>query len=391
MTTVTLVSVVGARPQFIKLAPLCRAMANLAPTWQHRIIHTGQHYDYGMSDVFFDDLNIPRPDTNLNIGSGKHGEQTGAMIVALEKQFESLAPDGVIVYGDTNSTLAAALAASKLLIPQFHVEAGLRSFDRQMPEEVNRVIADHCAELLFAPTASAMHNLKNEGLADRAILVGDVMYDAVIYNATIAKRNSNVLAELNIRARDYALVTIHRASNTDKTKLSDLMQTLSEISETGIPVVFPMHPRTRSILGDLPAMAVPHLHITNPQPYADMLSLVQNARLVLTDSGGLQKEAAFLGTPCVTMRDTTEWTETIDIGANRLTGFSMQRIRDSVRTILDADIPDWSNQLSGLYGDGRAADKIAAEIINRIGATQSNAINIDSHNEQPEPKFVSRL
>lgn len=367
MGSPTLISVVGARPQFIKLAPVCRSLADLAPDWRHRIIHTGQHYDYGMSEVFFDDLNIPRPDTNLGIGSAKQGAQTGAMIAALEEEFENLAPDGVVVYGDTNSTLAAAIAASKLLIPQFHVEAGLRSFDRSMPEEVNRIIADHCGELLFAPTGQAMANLRIEGLADRAVQVGDVMYDAVLYNADIAKHNSNVLAGLDIEAGNYAVATIHRASNTSRERLAELMQILLEISQEFLPVVFPMHPRTRSMLGDLPSREGARLRIIEPQAYLDMLALVQNARLVLTDSGGLQKEAAFLGTPCVTLRDTTEWTETIDIGANRLTGIAREKIRDAVHGILDADALDWVDVLPGLYGDGRAADNIASALIDRLG------------------------
>lgn len=351
-------------------------MADLAPDWRHLIVHTGQHYDYGMSDVFFDDLNIPRPDTNLNIGSGKQGEQTATMIEALEREFEAAAPDGVIVYGDTNSTLAAAIAASKLHIPQFHVEAGLRSFDRKMPEEVNRVIADHCAEMLFAPTALAMRNLKKEGLADRAVQVGDVMYDAVLYNADIAKRNSNVLAQLDLQAGNYGVVTIHRASNTDKIKLTNLMQTLVGIAKDFLPIIFPLHPRTRAVLGEMPDISGANLHITEPQAYLDMLSLVQNARLVLTDSGGLQKEAAFLGTPCVTLRDTTEWTETIDIGANRLTGYSGPAIRDAVHGILEADALDWADELPRLYGDGSAADKIAVAMIECIGRGKKAPISV---------------
>ena len=378
MTAATLVSVVGARPQFIKLAPICRSLSELAEGWRHHIVHTGQHYDYGMSEVFFDDLNIPRPVANLNVGSGKQGVQTGAMIAALEEQFEAMSPDGVIVYGDTNSTLAASVAASKMHIPQFHVEAGLRSFDRQMPEEINRIVADHCADLLFAPTDQAMRNLRNEGLGERAILVGDVMYDAVVYNADIAKQNSNVLAGLNVKAGNYAVVTIHRASNTDANKLAGLMATLREISEEFLPVVFPMHPRTRSVLAGTQAVSGSRLHIIEPQTYLDMLALVQNARLVLTDSGGLQKEAAFLGTPCVTMRDTTEWTETIDIGANRLTGYCGRKIRDAVRDILAVETSDWAGRLPELYGDGRAADRIADAIIGWIGIARRRQTERDT-------------
>lgn len=368
MRPATLISVVGARPQFVKLAPICRSIADLAPEWRHRIVHTGQHYDYGMSEVFFEDLNIPRPDCNLNIGSGKQGAQTGAMIVALEEEFERLAPDAVVVYGDTNSTLAAAIAASKLLIPQFHVEAGLRSYDRSMPEEVNRIIADHCGDLLFAPTSRAMANLRREGFGDRAVQVGDVMYDAVLYNADIARQNSNVLAGLGITAGNYAVATIHRASNTEKDNLSGLMQLLRDISEEFLPIVFPMHPRTAAVFGALPQAHGERLRIVEPQAYIDMLALVQNARLVLTDSGGLQKEAAFLQTPCVTLRETTEWTETLDLGANRLCGLCVSKIRDAVRSILDGDTLEWASELPRLYGDGRAADNIATAIIDWLAS-----------------------
>lgn len=371
MSPVTLVSVVGARPQFIKLAPLCRSLADLAPAWNHCIVHTGQHYDYGMSDVFFQDLNIPYPDRNLNIGSGKQGAQAGAMLAALETTLEEIEPAAVLVYGDTNSTLAAALAASKLCVPQFHVEAGLRSFDRSMPEEVNRIVADHCAELLFAPTSRAMTNLRNEGLGGRSVHVGDVMYDAVLYNADIARQNSNVLAGLDVTAGKYAVATVHRAANTEKDKLHGLMQVLQEIARDFLPVIFPMHPRTVSVLGGLPGSHDGALRIVEPQSYLDMLALVQNARLVLTDSGGLQKEAACLQTPCVTLRDATEWTETVDIGANRLAGLSREAIRDAVRDILEADVLDWTAELPGLYGDGHAADNITAAMIDWLGGPGS--------------------
>ena len=360
---ITLLSVVGARPQFVKLAPVCRSIADLAPAWRHRIVHTGQHYDYGMSEVFFEDLNIPFPDTNLNVGSGRQGAQTGAMIAALEQEFASAEPDGVIVYGDTNSSLAASIAASKMLIPQFHVEAGLRSFDRAMPEEINRIVSDHCAEILFAPTDTAMSNLASEGLSARARLVGDVMYDAVLYNANVARHNSNVLTGLDVEAGAYAVVTIHRPSNTDASTLAGLMQTLADVAREDLPIVFPMHPRTRSVLGEALSAGPGSMQVIEPQPYIDMLALVQSARLVLTDSGGLQKEAAFLGTPCITLRDTTEWTETIDIGANELTGFSADKIRAAVRRILGSDAANWADRIPALYGDGRAADRIASGIL----------------------------
>lgn len=363
MAPVRLISVVGARPQFVKLAPVCRALADLAPDWAHYILHTGQHYDYGMSEVFFEDLNMPRPDTNLNIGSGKHGAQTGAMIAALEEQFEVLKPAGILIYGDTNSTLAASIAGSKLHIPQFHVESGLRSFDRRMPEEVNRVVADHCSDLLFAPTGQAMRNLHREGLADRAINAGDVMYDAVLYNADIARQNSNVMAGLDVKAREYAVVTIHRASNTEVEVLDELLETLAQVSRRFLPILFPMHPRTKAIAGALEKGAAGRVQIMEPQSYLDMLSIVMNAKLVLTDSGGLQKEAAFLGVPCITLRDSTEWTETIDIGANTLAGLSRDTVLDAVGRVLARDTPDWSSDLCRHYGAGCAAEKIVSAII----------------------------
>jgi UDP-GlcNAc3NAcA epimerase len=366
MPGATVVSIVGARPQFIKLAPVCRAFSDLAPDWLHRIVHTGQHYDYGMSEIFFDDLNLPHPDCNLNIRSGKQGEQTGTMITALEKQLEEWSPTGVIVYGDTNSTLAASIAASKLHIPQFHVEAGLRSFDKKMPEEINRVVADHCADLLLAPTSRAMQNLEKEGLGARAVQVGDVMYDAVLYNADVAKQHSNVLAGLDVAAGGYAVLTIHRASNTAIDVLPPLLEILSELAETQLPIVFPIHPRTRAALSGRAVLNRTNFHVIEPQSYLDMLALVQNAKFVLTDSGGLQKEAAFLGKPCVTLRENTEWVETVEIGANRLAGLSRTRIRDAVQRISHEKELEWVDKVPGLYGYGRAADNIAAAIIRWI-------------------------
>jgi UDP-N-acetylglucosamine 2-epimerase len=362
MTSATLVSVVGARPQLIKLAPVSRALSDLTGDWTHRVIHTGQHYDYAMSEIFLSGLEIPPPDVNLGIGSGKHGQQTAAMVSALEQQFETLAPDGVIVYGDTNSTLAATIAASKLPLPLFHVEAGLRSFDRTMPEEVNRIVTDHCAELLFAPTSEAMINLEREGLANRAVQVGDVMYDAVLFYANVARENRSVLAGLNIKANEYFIATIHRPASTDGNNLAELIHTLCEIAKTMLPVVFPVHPRTRAILSGRPEIQCPGLLLIEPQGYLDMLSLVQNARMVLTDSGGLQKEAAFLGTPCVTLRDSTEWTETIEIGANRLAGLAKDRILAAVRSVFHKGTADWSQKLPTLYGEGRASEKIVTAI-----------------------------
>ena len=361
MATGHLVSVVGARPQFIKVAPVCRALQRVA--YPHEIIHTGQHYDREMSAVFFEELKIPRPSVDLNIGSGKHGEQTAAMLAALEKQFEDKRPDAVIVYGDTNSTLAAALAAAKLHIPLAHIEAGLRSCNREMPEEINRIVSDHCSDMLFAPTAEAMRNLHNEGLGQRSTLVGDVMYDAVLHNREIAARRSTVLSDLELAPEEYGTVTIHRPANTEINNLKSLMQTLAEIADSVLPIIFPIHPRTRAILGDEFVGGSPRLRIVEPQSYLDMLALVEKAKFVLTDSGGLQKDAAFLGTPCVTLRDETEWTETVEMGANTLVGADRRRILAAVNDIVDTSERNWTTQLAHHYGDGEAAGRIAAEII----------------------------
>jgi UDP-N-acetylglucosamine 2-epimerase len=243
-----------------------------------------------------------------------------------------------------------------------------------MPEEINRIVADQFAALLFAPTAEAMRNLAKEGLAERAVQVGDVMYDAVLYHAEIANRNSHVLADLGVTAGEYAVATLHRPSSTDRTILPGLMRTLARIGEEHLPIVFPMHPRTRSAVEGAFATPGERFSIVEPQRYLDMLALIQNARMVLTDSGGVQKEAAFLGTPCVTLRDTTEWTETIEIGANLLTGFASEAILRAVREILDAGPGDWSEHLPGLYGDGRAADRITAAIIEWFQRDRRNAV-----------------
>lgn len=367
-----LVSVVGARPQFVKLAPVCRALERIG--CPHDIIHTGQHYDHQMSEVFFDQLRIPRPGVDLNIGSGGHGAQTGAMLAALEAEFSENRPDAVIVYGDTNSTLAAALAAVKMHIPLAHIEAGLRSFNRAMPEEINRIVSDQCSDVLFAPTVEAIRNLEAEGLGERSTLVGDVMYDAVRFNSAIAEQHSTVLADLQLQKGKYAAVTIHRPINTEPDTLRSLINTLSEIGDEIVPVVFPIHPRTRQVLGRDAISANGGLRIIDPLPYLDMLLVVQNAKLVLTDSGGLQKDAAFLGTPCVTLREETEWTETIELGANVLTGSDPDRIRAAVNEIVARPNADWSSKLAQHYGDGDAADKIAAYLVDWLSQKTESVV-----------------
>lgn len=374
-------SVVGARPQFIKLAPIARAFRenpSLAGIeLRHDVIHTGQHYDERMSEVFFEQLDLPRPARDLGVGSGNHGEQTAAMLIGLERCFVEERPDAVLVYGDTNSTVAAALAAAKLCIPVVHVEAGLRSFDRRMPEEINRVVTDRLSDLLFVPTEAGMRNLEQEGLADKAVLCGDVMYDAVLHNREVARRDSAVVRELGLAGTDYGVLTLHRASNTAPGVLPGLLRALAEIAADTIPLVFPLHPRTRAALGGDLEAAGRAIRVIDPLGYIDMLSLLDNARIVLTDSGGLQKEAAFLEKPCVTLRDTTEWVETVTMGANRLAGTDPARIREAVREALDGAglAPDaWRATVARHYGDGQAARRIHRDLAEWMNGLKGAAL-----------------
>jgi UDP-N-acetylglucosamine 2-epimerase len=357
------VSVVGARPQFVKLAPVSRAFETLTGYGTHRIVHTGQHYDPEMSDLFFDELELPRPDLDLGVGSGPHGRQTARMMEALEAEFARARPGVVIVYGDTNSTLAATLVSTKLNIPTCHIEAGLRSFDRSMPEEINRVVADHCGDRLYAPTPAAMANLANEGLKGRAVLSGDVMLDAVRHNLALAARKSDVLERYDLEGRDFGVVTIHRPFNTTGPRLAAILDTLEQIGRSELPLLFPVHPRTRAGLDERVRSLVGCLRVTAPLGHLDMLRAVSHARVVLTDSGGVQKEAAFLGVPCITLRDSTEWTETVEMNANVLVGQSSDRLTAAVRRVLSQDAPDWSESISAHYGDGRAAQRIVEDLV----------------------------
>ncbi len=331
------VSIVGARPQFIKCAPVSRVLRARAT---EVLVHTGQHYDDNMSEVFFRQLAIPRPDHNLAVGSGAHGSQTARMLEGIEAIVQQERPDWVLVYGDTNSTLAGALAAAKLHVPVAHVEAGLRSFNRRMPEEINRVLTDHVSALLFCPTPVAVDNLAREGISRGVHLVGDVMYEALLYNARIAEKNSRVLADLRVQPAKYFLATIHRAENTDDPgRLGAIVRALREISRE-YRVLWPVHPRTRHILarGDgLPA--ADHLTLLEPLSYLDMLQLEKHARGILTDSGGVQKEACWLEVPCVTLRDETEWLETVESGWNVLVGADTQRIVQAARRVGRGALP----------------------------------------------------
>ncbi len=313
---VKILTVLGARPQFIKAAIVSHAFVNQGIA--ESIIHTGQHFDTNMSDVFFNELGIPKPAYHLGVGGGSHGQNTGRMIEAIEQVLLDQRPDWVLVYGDTDSTLAGALAAVKLHIPVAHVEAGLRSFNRRMPEEINRVLTDHAASLLFAPTQSAVEHLAAEGItADKGVhCVGDVMYDAALYYGQRALNRSNVLERLALQPKEYSLATIHRAENTDDPKrLNAIISGFADFEQT---IVLPLHPRTRARLSSFGLSFSPNVKLIDPIGYLDMVMLEKNANLIATDSGGVQKEAFFNRVPCVTLRDETEWTELVNAGWNRL-------------------------------------------------------------------------
>ncbi len=347
-----ILTVIGARPQFIKAQPTSLALR--AAGVDEIVVHTGQHYDESMSGRFFTELGLAAPHVNLGIGSGPHGDQTGRMLAALERELLTHRPDWLLVYGDTNSTLAAALAAAKLHVPVAHVEAGLRSFDRRMPEETNRVLTDHVSARLFCPSPNAAQNLAREGIVAGVEIVGDVMFDALRHFSPLAESRSRILASLGLAPRRYHLATIHRAENTaDAPRLRALFATLATLDR---PTVLPLHPRTRALLaasGGLPAS--PALHLIEPVGYLDMLALTRHADAVLTDSGGLQKEAYWLGTRCVTLREQTEWTETLAGRWNQLTGTDAARIRAAL-----AAPP--AGERDPHYGHGDAAIRIAREL-----------------------------
>lgn len=358
-----LLTVVGARPQFVKLAAVSRVLREI-PGIREVVVHTGQHYDPDMSGVFFRELELADPDHQLAVGSGGHGAQTGRMLEAVERVIEIERPDRVLVYGDTNSTLAGALAAAKLHVPVAHVEAGLRSRDRRMPEEVNRVLTDHLSDLLFAPTDTAVLNLAGEGITAGVHQVGDVMYDAALHFGARAEAESRVLERLGVAQGEYVLATVHRAATTDDPELLRAVARILGESARTLPVVLPLHPRTRAAMkaaGVDPA-AVPGLRVIPPAGYLDMMRLERGARLVVTDSGGVQKEAFFHGVPCVTLRDRTEWVELVDCGWNTLADpASPEAAVEAVRTALVRG-HDGLDRPS-LYGSGRAAERIAALLV----------------------------
>jgi UDP-N-acetylglucosamine 2-epimerase len=343
---VRVLTVVGARPQFIKAAPVSKVLRREADEF---LLHTGQHYDDAMSDLFFRQLGIPDPDLNLGVGSGPHGAQTGAMLAGIEKAIAEQRPDMVLVYGDTNSTLAGALGAAKCHVPVAHVEAGLRSFDRLMPEEVNRVVADHVADLLLCPTESAARNLAEEGIREGVRVVGDVMYDAFLENSAAARASSDVLARLELAGGEYQLLTVHREDNT--AQVGNLQSILEGVGKSAAKVVFPAHPRTRALLGA--AVAIPaNVTVIDPIGYLDMLVLEAEAAAIVTDSGGVQKEAYFAGRPCITVRQNTEWTETVAAGWNLLVGKDPASIADAMLHFRPR------GPRPPVFGDGHAAEHV---------------------------------
>jgi UDP-GlcNAc3NAcA epimerase len=360
MNTLRVVQIVGARPQFIKLAPVSRAFAlQREATVTELIVHTGQHYDAQLSDVFFEELSIPHPAVNLEVGSGSHAHQTAAMLERIEAYLLANRPNVVVVYGDTNSTLAGALSAAKLHIPVAHVEAGLRSFNRRMPEELNRVATDHLSDLLLAPTEAAVKNLTAEGLAARARQVGDVMYDALLTNMATSSQRSQILEQLKLTG-PFGLVTIHRAESTTPAALKELLELLTAVSSL-VPLIFPVHPRTRAILeASQPSYRPPAgLRLIKPLGPLDMLRITQASTVVITDSGGLQKEAFMLGRPCVTLRSETEWVETLECGDNVLVGHDSVAAVAAVRAALQRS-QNSAQRAAALYGAGGAAQRCVA-------------------------------
>ncbi|RJP80692.1 MAG: UDP-N-acetylglucosamine 2-epimerase (non-hydrolyzing) [Desulfobacteraceae bacterium] len=362
-----IITIIGARPQFIKSAAVSRAikqhnaLSSHSDTLEEAIVHTGQHYDQKMSDIFFKELEIPEPAINLNIGSGSHGFQTGQMLIRIEALLLSEKPDIVLVYGDTNSTLAGALAAVKLHLPIAHVESGLRSFNKRMPEEHNRIVTDHISTLLFCPTKTSIENLTREGISEGVHLVGDVMFDSVLYNFELAQKKSAILDRLSLIPKTYALATIHRAENTDHAeRLKKIIQAFEDTAKSKIQIVIPMHPRTRKRIAEL-NIDVKYSMIIEPVSYLDMLLLEKHASFIFTDSGGVQKEAYWAKVPCITLRDETEWVETVASGWNFLAGADYGSIIASLenRTV--------AKQSTSLYGNGNASQLIIRELLRMNG------------------------
>ncbi len=360
--SVKIVTVVGARPQFIKAAAVSRVIrSDAAGRAREVIVHTGQHFDDNMSQVFFDELEIPAPDHSLGVSGGSHGEMTGRMLEGVERVLISERPDWVLVYGDTNSTLAGALAAVKLHIPVAHVEAGLRSFNRRMPEEINRIVADRVSSLRFCPTETAVTNLRNDGITDGVERCGDVMFDVSLFYRDRARAKSSVLASLGLEGARFGLATCHRAENADDpARLGAIVSALQAIASE-MPVVLPLHPRTKSRINEFGLSGrLAGVRVVEPQPFLDMIALERAAAVILTDSGGVQKEAFFFGVPCVTLRDETEWVETVQAGGNIVVGADRSRIVEAARRAV-ATPP--TNHRTEPYGDGHAANRIVDHLL----------------------------
>ena len=377
-----IITIVGARPQIIKAAALSRVISNNFQNIEEIIVHTGQHYDKNMSDVFFTELEIPKPQINLKVGSSSHGAQTALMIEKIEKVIQEYSPDAVVVYGDTNSTLATAIAASKLHIPIVHIESGLRSFNKKMPEEVNRILCDHVSTLLFSPTKSGFNNLLNEGFSKEysnnaspdhpnIYHCGDVMYDNSLYFSKLSDENSDILEKLKLRNEKFILATVHRNDNTDsKIKLTDLFSTFLEITEIHqLKIILPLHPRTSKMMEQLLDSKLLKkiqesnlLTIINPAGFLDMIALEKNAELIITDSGGVQKEAYFFKKPCIILRPQTEWVEIVETKSAVISDTNSKIILEATERFLsnpDLEFPE-------VFGNGNAASFIAQEMLNQF-------------------------
>ena len=383
---IRLLTIIGARPQIIKAAAISRAIREkFAGQVEEHILHTGQHYDDNMSEVFFRELGIPAPDYNLHAGSGSHGVQTAKIIEGVEQVLMGQRYDGVIVYGDTNSTLAAAVAASKIHVPVFHVEAGLRSFNMAMPEEINRIVCDQLSSVLFTPTETGLQNLVHEGFAvdgvkckgygerkfadgrgQRVVLSGDVMYDNSMYFSAMADEKSDIIERMGLSHRNFILATIHRPANTDNPEnLRSIFRALGDIAASGVDVVFPCHPRTRKKILDFRLEIDDFggkLKLIDPASFFEIIRLEKNARVVMTDSGGVQKEAFFYGTPCVILRSETEWVEIVEAGAGIIADADYERIIKAYEELAGKPV-----HFPPLFGDGHASEKIIREIIDYLG------------------------
>ena len=356
-----IITIIGARPQFVKAAVVSRAMRLRPEEITEVIVHTGQHFDSNMSDIFFQELDIPKSDYHLGVGGGSHGQNTGRMLEKIEEVLLQEKPDYVLVYGDTDSTLAGTLAAVKLHIPVAHVEAGLRSFNRKMPEEINRILTDHASDVLFTPTLTAVNNLNKEGISsDKIKQVGDVMYDAALFYGAKVEQNSSLLNDLGIVSKKYALVTLHRAENVDdKIRLSSILKGLAHYENK---IIWPLHPRTKKMLESFGIDMPQNITIIDPIGYLDMILLEKHAALIATDSGGVQKEAYFHKVPCITLRDQTEWIELVEQGANIITGANTEAIIAALSKAINTNPTIFDKPL---YGDGNTGIAIVDSLIHK--------------------------